>query len=460
MRRLTIILCFLSLISFGQDTLVDSNLVLNYDNYISIVMQHHPMAYQADLKAETGDAYLMKGRGGFDPKLEGNADQKYYDGSQYYSYLHGGLKIPTWFGIELMAGYDINDGYRLNNESYTPNLGLWNAGVSINLGKGLFIDERRADLKQSRLMQNSSLQEKQLMLNELKLKASQAYFDWYKAYEKQLLLRNNLRLVVERLENLRESVKYGDKPAVDTLKASIQVQDRTLKYMEATVEFVNKRTWLNTYLWQDGFIPLELDSLARPAFDTLPQTTLVNRETAIDNHPEILMFNNNLGMTRIDTRLKREYLKPELKLKYNALGDQTGAGLINDYSLNNYKWGATFSYPIFTRKERANVKLNKIKMETQESKLLMKRTELDYKIQSVTYALNNAREQIIVQERAVEMYEQILQAEQDLFESGESSQFLINTRDQNLLAARVKLIELKYTRNMLRAQFDYVLCNL
>ncbi|MDX1445409.1 TolC family protein [Lishizhenia sp.] len=460
MKQLICIGLLFPFLLVAQTQLQDSSNTFSYEEYMNVVMQHHPMAYQAQLKLESGDAYLQKGRGGFDPKLLGDAQQKYYDGKQYYSYLHGGLKVPTWFGIELMAGYDNNMGYRLNEESYTPDLGLWNAGIAVNLGQGLFIDQRRADLKQAKLMQQNTVQEQKLMLNELKLQAAQAYFDWYKAYTKRNLLEDNLSLVQVRLINLRESVKYGDIPAVDTLKASIQVQDRKLKFMQAEVELTNKRIWLNTYLWQDGFLPLEVDSLQVPALNSVAQPALVDLENTVDTHPEILLFQNDIRGVMIDTRMKREALKPKFEVKYNALGDQTGNGILQDYTLNNYKWGATFAYPIFTRKERANVKLNEIKLETQESKLLLKKTQLSYKIESVQNSLNNTIQQIAVQERAVEMYQSLLDAEQSLFDAGESSQFLINTRDQNLLAARIKLIELYYTRNMLKAQLDYVRCNL
>lgn len=265
-------------------------------------------------------------------------------------------------------------------------------------------------------------------------------------------------MVEERLKNLKESVKYGDKPAIDTLKASIQVQDRKIKFMEAELDLTNKKIWLNTYLWQDGFVPLEMSDEVLPEFMTPATPSLVDREEVIASHPEILLFQNDIAGVQIDTRLAREALKPQLQVKYNALGDQNGNGIVEDYTLSNYKWGATFAYPLFTRKERANLKLNKIKLETQESKLEVKKVQLDYKIQSVENAIVNATEQITVQERAVLMYEELLKAEQQLFEAGESSQFLINTRDQNLLAARIKLIDLKYTRNMLQAQLEYVLC--
>ena len=133
------------------------SLLFNYDDYITIVKAHHPISFQAGLQVQKGEAKLKKAKGGFDPKIEAEMQQKYYDGKQYYSYLHSGLKIPTWFGVDVNAGYGNTEGYYLNPESQTPTDGLWQAGLSINLGKGFLIDERRAELKQAKTYINSTL---------------------------------------------------------------------------------------------------------------------------------------------------------------------------------------------------------------------------------------------------------------------------------------------------------------
>ena len=79
---------------YSQDSLKK---YLTFTDYLSIVKEHHPVAYQANLKLREGDSYLQKAKSGFDPKLTGTMKQKYFDGKKYYSYLNGGLKVPTWF---------------------------------------------------------------------------------------------------------------------------------------------------------------------------------------------------------------------------------------------------------------------------------------------------------------------------------------------------------------------------
>ena len=81
--------------------------------------------------------------------------EKNFHGTEYYSLWHGTFKIPTWYGIDLKAGYEQNEGYYLNPENNTPDDGLWSAGVNIRLAQGLLYNERMNNLKQAKIFQHS-----------------------------------------------------------------------------------------------------------------------------------------------------------------------------------------------------------------------------------------------------------------------------------------------------------------
>src|SRR5574343_902213 len=123
----------------GQTTFSDQR-------FYELVVNNHPLAKQANLKPAYGKYSVLKAKGGFDPKLENQINQKYYNSSNYYSFLNAGLKIPTWYGIEVKSGFEMNDGTYLSPQFKTPAGGLWYGGVAVNLGEGLFIDQRRAEL--------------------------------------------------------------------------------------------------------------------------------------------------------------------------------------------------------------------------------------------------------------------------------------------------------------------------
>jgi outer membrane protein TolC len=448
-------------VAHGQDSTR-----LTFDEFITIVKENHPMAYVSQLKGQEGEMLIREARGAFDPKLGGDLNQKYFDDKNYYSHLHAGLKIPTWFGITAQVSYDENSGVFLNPRDYTSNTGLWSAGLAIELGNGLIIDERRAELRQAKIYANSTQLEQDLMLNQLIFDASVAYYDWFKAYSNYVVYEEAVVNARERLENVRGLSEFGDKPFIDTLKALIFLQERQLSLEQTRLELANKRALLEVFLWQDGFIPLELDSTLTPELFSEFSTSvppLISRQvidTLALNHPEFLMSQNKVDIAKIDYRLSREQLKPNVQLKYNALSTNGNQTPFADYSLSNYNWGVTLSYPIFTRKQRAKVRLTGLKLEAQETKLELKSAELAYKIQSSFNVWSSTADQYDIYNKSIQNYTDLLASEIILFEIGEGSMFLVNLRDQELIDAKLKLIKIAVQNKLGEVWYDYARVNI
>ncbi len=448
----------LCLILFSNSITPQSEKLFEFDEFIGIVQTHHPIAYQAYLKTMKGKAYLTKAKGGFDPKLYGNASQKYFDGKQYYSHLNAGLKVPTWFGLEFQGGYSNNDGYYLNPEYNTPDVGLWNLGVTLNVGNGLFLDQRRAELRQAEIFLASSELEQKLMINQLAFDATVAYYDWQKAYYKVKTYSVAKDAASNRLGNVTQSIQLGDLPQIDSLKAQIQLQDRTLKLAQAEVELKVKKLNLETFLWQDGFLPLEMDSTLKPedlSEEITPPATILTSasfQNFVENHPDYLMAQNNIASSKIDFRLKQEQLKPNLSIKYNTLSATANP---QNYSIENYNWGASLSYPIFTRKARGDLKITAFELEEREAKLQDKKATINYKIQSAYEMMMSTMEQVQIAAAAKNNYELLLKAEESLFNIGESSLFMVNTRDLSRIDANLKWIEVYNESKISQALYDY-----
>jgi outer membrane protein TolC len=353
MRTIIIIFLLFSLSGWAQK---DSVVTMSYKDFMDRVKSHHPLAMQADLKLQQGKQQVRKSRGSFDPKAFSDVSQKYFSGDQYYSVINSGLKIPTWYGIEVESGYTQNDGVLLNPQNSTPGAGLWYAGVSVPIGQGLFIDKRRAALKKARLFQESTKAERDLLYNELLYSAGQAYWAWFEAHNAVIVYENALGLTQQRFEAVKQGVLFGDKPSIDTVEAAIQVQNRTLSLQDAQLSYKNASALLSVYLWVDGIVPLETSSNTHPyAVDDLG-TIGVNEEfkNALDSlnsyHPMLRQYAYKIDQLKVDKRLKQELLKPQLDLKYNAINQPVGNDAFTNYNSNNYTWGVAFKMPIFLRK--------------------------------------------------------------------------------------------------------------
>ena len=437
MKNITLILFILPLFGLTQGG------IFTYEEFVKIVRLHHPIAYQSGLQLEKGKAYLMKAKGGFDPKLDAGIDQKYFKDNMYFSHLNSKLKVPTWFGITAQAGYDNNEGVYLNPEFNSPNNGLFNAGLSITLGKGLFIDKRRAELKQAKIYLNSSALEQKIILNRLIFNASVTYWKWKSTYLKLQVYREAIVNAEVRLGGVKQSVVFGDKPAIDTVEAKIILQNRQLNYYQAEFDFNSMRQKMNVYLWQAGFIPLELDSLAIPNLEmTYDQDLGFFNDSLIENHPEVLLYQNKIEIQKIDNRLQKESLKPTLNLSYDFINEPIENNPFVDANLNNYKWGATFSYPLFIRKERANIRLSEIKLKEIGANNELKKASIKYKVQAIDGNIKNLANQLKVANETIVNYSQLFISENTLFEIGESSVFMINYRESAYIKSQLKAVEI------------------
>jgi outer membrane protein TolC len=434
---------------------------ISYDGFIKQVMQHHPYVHQADLVLEGGNSSVTQARGAFDPKLFGDMDQKYYDDKQYYSHLKGGLKIPTWYGVSVESGYVLNNGTYLNPEKRVPESGLWYAGLRLELGNGLIINQRIADFEKAKLYQSSTELERTIIRNELYRNASEAFWKWEQAYLELQVYQSALTNAKQRLEAVKEACRYGDKPFIDTVEARITLNSRSLELLKSQNNFANAELKVEQYLWLEGQVPLELENaVPLSEISTLTPISKEELETSIAKHPALQIIDIQLKMQYIDLKLKQEQLKPQITLKYNAINEVINNNPITNYSPENYTWGGTFSYPILTRKERGGVQLAKLKIQDQELKSKGYTAELKYQILAAYNNYTNAYLQLNECQQLARNNELLFQAEKELFELGESSVFMINSRENSWLKAKTQLIELETKCKVLYANLNFQLMTL
>lgn len=455
-RLITYIIALIGLQAVAQP---DTS-TLSFDQFLGIVSNHHPMVLSAGYKVNIGKGKLLKARGSFDPKVGGDLNQKRYKEKDYFTQIEAGFKIPTWFGISLHGGYENNQGEFLNPESTVPTDGLWNLGGTINLGKGLFIDQRRASLKQARLMRDNSILEQKLMINDLMYYASSAYWKWFKAYNNYKVFEDAVIVAEERLAGIKQSANLGDKPQVDTLKSFIVLQERKLSLEKSLLDLTNKQRALEVYLWKDGLIPLELNGLSPANYEATllpqPQNGLSAQiEVWASQHPDILTIQNQLEIAKTELRLKRENLKPTVQLKYNTLSPSIENIDFNNYDIDNYKWGAKVSIPLFLRKERGELKISNFKYKDMQAKTALKIESTKFKIEKSANTWISYINQVSLQGVNLKSYQDLYIAETTLFDAGESSMFLLNTRDNDRINAKIKYIKVLTEGLIEKALFDY-----
>jgi outer membrane protein TolC len=97
--------------------------------------------------------------------------------------------------------------------------------------------------------------------------------------------------------------------------------------------------------------------------------------------------------------------------------------------------------PILLRKERGDLAKTKLKLQEEQYNLENSKAYLEYKIQNALVDYNNAINQMQILEQTVKDSKRLLDAEKTMFESGESSLFLINARETAYIQAKLKWVE-------------------
>lgn len=423
---------------------------LTYNEFLGFVKKYHPLVKSANLEINQAQANLMMARGGFDPKIEVDFEQKKFKDNQYYSILNSSFKIPTWYGVEIKAGFDNNEGIYLNPENTVPNQGLTSLGVSIPLGQGLFINQRMADLRKAKIQVKLSQAERNLMAVSVLYDASVAYFNWKRNYNEVTLYQTYLNNANIRYQGIAKSIEQGDKPAIDSVEAGIIVRNRKLSLEESQLKLAKAKLELANFLWLENNVPLELqdeiipeENLVLTIKETLRTNDLMLDNPSLENHPKINALEQKIEMLEVDRKLKANMLLPKIDLGYSYLSEPR---YFDNYRFQDYKVGLNFYFPLFLRKERGSLQLAKFKLQDVKFDLDMERVSLKNKIKAQQTEISSLEKQKQLIDNLVVDYNTMLTSEERLFTFGESSIFLINTRENNLVSAQLSklLIENRY----------------
>lgn len=442
----TFILVSFGLIGFAQSE--EPSNVLRFDEYLGFVKKFHPIVKQAELVIDESLAKLMKSRGAFDPKVEVDYDRKKFKNTEYYDRLNGTFKIPTWYGIELKATFEENTGDFLNPEAFVPEDGLYSAGISASLGQGLFINNRMASLKQARLYREQAKVDRDIFVNNILFEASLIYFEWLKAYNELKLFDDFLLNAELRYRGILRGVELGENAEIDATEARIALDSRKLSLEQSKVKLMKAALELSTFLWLENNVPVELqpdvipDVNTEPIVDTTFNINQLRTEAVIlEEHPKMLSLGYKLEGLEVDTRLKANRLLPRIDVEYNFLTETPGVA--RTFNTAEYKGGVNFSFPLFLRKERGDLKLAKLKLQDTEFEMDATLVNLQNKISALKQELESYVIQNEITLRMVTDSERMLEAEERKFQLGESSLFLVNARESKLIDNQLKAISIQ-----------------
>jgi outer membrane protein TolC len=161
---------------------------------------------------------------------------------------------------------------------------------------------------------------------------------------------------------------------------------------------------------------------------------------SLENHPKINALENKIQMLDVERKLKANMLLPKIDLGYSYLCEPS---YIDNYRFQDYKVGVNFAFPIFLRKERGSLNMTKLKLQDAQFDLDLERVQLKNKINAQQAEITSLEKQKGYIDQLVTDYTTMLNSEERLFSFGESSIFLINSRENNLVSAQLSQLSVE-----------------
>lgn len=440
----------------------DSTKILSLNNFLNIVKKYHPVAKLAGIQVDKANAELITARSGFDPVLGSGLNNKTFDGINYYQRNGTHLTIPAWYGIEVSTGIEYLTGNRTDPQETGGKTSF--AGISIPLAKNLVMDKRRAALQQAKLMVQASEQGKRKMLNDLLMEAAEVYWQWAQAHFIYKTYSDVIELNKKRVGFVKGAYRNGDRPAIDTTEAVAQLQNFEYMQNEALLALQNAGVGLSGFLWRENDSAYELPPGVLPdkEIEALYDAVIFpNREEIINNaartHPELTVYSFKLNALAVEKKLKFQELLPKIDLKYNQLGKgydiaSTAAKTLFD---NNYRFGVSFSVPLRLSQGRGEYRMAKLKITETQLQLSQKEIEIINKVKNYYNQLANYKTQVNLLQQTYTNYLRLQRGEETKFFNGESSLFLVNSRENKTLETLLKLTEvtIKYNKTAVGLQW-------
>ncbi len=444
---------------------VSDSLFLSLKDVFENAKAYHPIIKQANLQDQFADAQITGAKGTLDPKIESSYLEKSLRGTEYYNKFYNALKIPVWFPIDPKFEAYRNSGTYLSHEDYvSASSDYWQftAGISLPIGKGLFIDERRSMIKQAKLYTHIAESEKIKLTNKILLDITKSYWDWYFAYQQFKLLEQSLSIAEELFRRVKVDYELGEAAVVDTIQAKITYQNRMADYTNAQLELVNSRLRMSIHLWDDNEIPLEISDNVYPVKDTelwvVPEDSAIYTliDWALEYHPEIQKLKAKQQQLQVEEQWNKESLKPELNLSYSFIDAPINIeGLETPQFGDNYKIGMDFSFPLLLRKERSYLQKTRIYQASNQFELLQTRQKVVASIRSA-HAELEANQQLAFQyESLANNYSRLFEAELFNIEIGESDLFKLNIQQDKYIESQIKYLKALVKFEKQKAQLPY-----
>lgn len=394
----------------------------------------------AGIEEERGN--LQSAKGAFDARVDGQLSDRasgYYDGGTFQSQL---VKPVPAYNAELYTGYRYSDGdfpiYEAKD--VTRDRGEYNVGVVFSLLRDRDIDKDRFAVADADYNLQVAMLENLITMLEVKLKAQNAYTEWQAAQKILGTYQELLNLALQRQRNLEKQVAAGDMAKIALVENKQNILKREVLLNEAKRDYIVRSNALSLYMRDDTGQIVKLENRY-----TAPDMIVDNDpekyedsyiSNVVTSRPELRVLEKRLLQQNNKLLLGENSLLPKVDLSIEAAQDmgQGPSTLSGTEAIGKIK----FSIPLQRELGKGAVYAAKSKITKLKNDKLLLEDKIKIELMNMLADLKTLKKNIDLSAQELTLAVKMQQAETDLLNHGSSNLFLLNTREEKVVEAKVK----------------------
>ena len=404
--------------------------VVPWNEFIGTVRDRSVDVRVAQAKVREAQAKRMAAFAAFEPRIDLSSEGKDYGNDLQYRLDRAEARVGLPGGIDLVGGASQATGAFINPERKTPIEGLANFGISAPLGGALIFSDRQ--YAWGAASRDLELEEAKLdrILRKVTLDAVKAYTFWQAQSEVQSAVDDALAVAAERLRLVREAYRLGERSEMDTLEAYLSWVDRQAD--AAKQQNLSAAAVADVERLLRGAEDISVNARgARPEERPVIlgfNTQLSTADPGALNVPELAMAGAALRRERLATTTAWAQWLPAPYVDYRMI--QWGGSAWNPEAV---QWKVGLAVPLFNQKARADLAGAQARLRAAQANATstqnaveVLRAQLELQVQ----ALDSELKALTASETAAYA---LLQQERRRFALGESTMFILATRESKYL---------------------------
>jgi hypothetical protein len=409
-----------------------SSQVMPWSEFVVLALERSGEVRVAESNVRIAQAKRMAAFAAFEPRIDLASEGKNYGNDLQYRLDRAEARVGLPGGIDLVGGAAQASGAFINPERKTPVEGLLNIGISAPLGGGLVFSDRQyawGAASREREVEEAKLDRAE---RKVRLEAVKVYTFWQAQSEVQVAVNEALAVAEERLRLVREAFRLGERSEMDTLEAYLSWVDRRSDAFKQQSLSVAARAEVERLILGADEPTAALTGLVP---DTRPVVLPQNPVGALDQLPneavpELTMVASILRRERLATTTAWAQWLPAPYVDYRML--QWGGSSWNPEAV---QWKVGMAIPLFNQKARADLVGAQARLRAAEAQAAATQNQIDVlrrQLAQQVVALNAELNALIGAESAAYA---LLQQERRRFSLGESTMFILASRETKYLEA-------------------------